>query len=296
MTRAALSFVVLLLFCCKQPSKFEQEEARVERAQAAITPLHTIKKPIQPGDWLETHQEAGQTFAQFRSQNASRSYSKSILYIQPLGDFTKEEQQIVADTAEAMQIFFGVKTQFLTSLPTSSIPKEARRINEHTERPQLLTDYILEKLLVPEIPSDALAVIAFTATDLWPGEGWNFVFGQALFDKPVGVWSLARMGDPKTEYAKCLQRTLKIALHETGHMLGIKHCTAYECGMGGTNSLEETDMHPMAFCPVCERKLWWSLELDIQTRYSQLSALAKKKGLRDEAAFWEASAKSVAQD
>jgi hypothetical protein len=88
MTRTVLCFVVLLLLSCKQPSKFEQEETRLEKAQASITPLHTPKKSMQPGDWLETHQEPGQTFAQFRSQNASRSYSKSILYIQPLGDFT----------------------------------------------------------------------------------------------------------------------------------------------------------------------------------------------------------------
>jgi archaemetzincin len=296
MTRSFILFAVLLLFCCKQLSKLEQAEARLAKAQAAITSLHTLKKPLQPGDWLETHKEPGQTFAQFRSQNASRNYSRPVLYIQPLGDFTKEEEQVVKDTAEVMQIFFGVKAQFLEPLPSSLVPKEARRINKYTEHPQLLTDYILEELLAPKLPSDALAVIAFTATDLWPGEGWNFVFGQALFDKPVGVWSLARMGDPKTEHLKCLQRTLKIALHETGHMLGIKHCTAYECGMNGTNSLEETDRHPAAFCPVCERKLWWALEVDIMTRYQQLSGFAMRKGLSEEAAFWGASFQRFTQD
>ena len=39
-------------------------------------------------------------------------------------------------------------------------------------------------------------MISFTSTDLWPGEDWNFVFGQASFEKPVGVWSLHRLGDP----------------------------------------------------------------------------------------------------
>jgi hypothetical protein len=29
-------------------------------------------------------------------------------------------------------------------------------------------------------PADALAYLALTASDLWPGEGWNFVFGRDL--------------------------------------------------------------------------------------------------------------------
>jgi archaemetzincin len=294
MTRALL--LLFFLFSCRQPSKYEQEQARLELSQAAITPLHTLKKSPEANDWLAEHKEPGQTFPQFRSQNAGRNYDKAFLYIQPLGDFTKEEEQIVQDAAEALQIFYGLKTKFLTALPSSVVPKEARRINSDTEHPQMLTDYILEKVLVPELPSDALALIAFTATDLWPGDGWNFVFGQALFDAPVGVWSLARMGDTKTEYTKCLQRTLKIALHETGHMLGIKHCTAYECGMNGTNSLDETDRHPMAFCPICERKLWWALELDISKRYRDLSAFAAEKGLHEEETFWRASLTTLPQD
>ncbi|MGE5192634.1 MAG: Zn-dependent protease, partial [Deltaproteobacteria bacterium] len=64
---------------------------------------------------------------------------------------------------------------------------------------------------------------------LKPGEGWNFVFGQASLSDRVGVWSIYRFGNPEKsadDYKLCLRRTLATAVHETGHMLGIKHCTA----------------------------------------------------------------------
>jgi archaemetzincin len=284
--------VLLLLFlglACREPSAYEKQVEALDKAQRAITPLHKVKGKPLPGEWLATYNEPGQTFAEFRSQNASRNYEKAFLYIQPLGDFNPEQQKIVQDTAEAMEIFFGVKTKTLEPLSSGLVPAEARRINPNTENPQMLTGYILEKILVPRLPTDALAMIAFTPSDLWPGEGWNFVFGMASYDHPVGVWSLYRMGDPKTEYPLCLQRTLKIALHETGHMLGIKHCTAYECGMNGTNSLDETDRHPTAFCPVCERKLWWALELERRSRYQKLADYAAAKGLKEEEKFWRDS-------
>ena len=42
-------------------------------------------------------------------------------------------------------------------------------------------------------------MLAITAFDLWPGPGWNFVFGQASLTERVGVWSMARNGDPDDE-------------------------------------------------------------------------------------------------
>ena len=94
------------------------------------------------------------------------------------------------------------------------------------------------------------------------------------------------MGDLEKDYTGTLARALKLALHETGHMFGLKHCTAYRCGMNGTNNLAETDRAPMAFCPECERKLWWALGLDIERRYAALIAFAKARGLAEQALFF----------
>jgi predicted Zn-dependent protease len=83
-----------------------------------------------------------------------------------------------------------------------------------------------------------------TASDLWPGKGWDFVFGQANLRKRVGVWSIYRNGDPaagEAAYRLCLRRTLATATHETGHILTMKHCTAYACLMNGSNHQAERD-------------------------------------------------------
>ena len=135
-------------------------------------------------------------------------------------------------------------------------------------------------------------MLALTATDLWPGEGWNFVFGQASLTERVGVWSIARYGDPAESdaaYRTCLLRTLKVAVHETGHMLGIQHCTAFACGMNGSNSAEEMDRNPLAFCPECSAKIWWACQIAPKDWFTTLEQFADRWDLADEAAFWKRS-------
>jgi archaemetzincin len=86
-----------------------------------------------------------------------------------------------------------------------------------------------------------------------------------------------------------LRRTLKTALHETGHMFGIQHCIAYECGMNGSNHREESDAQPLEFCPECQAKLWWTCDVVPRDRAAALLAFAQKHQLDEEAAFWKRS-------
>lgn len=143
-------------------------------------------------------------------------------------------------------------------------------------------------------PKDAVAVLALTATDLFPQPSWNFVFGQASLDERVGVWSLARYGDAGKDYATVLRRTLLVAIHETGHMFGIQHCTTSECGMNGSNNLEESDRAPMAFCAECDMKLWWACGLSPAARYTALADFAKARGLTRDEADWRKRAEALA--
>jgi archaemetzincin len=68
-----------------------------------------------------------------------------------------------------------------------------------------------------------------------------------------------------------LDRTLKIAIHETGHMFSMKHCTKYECLMSGTNNLAETDRRPLDVCPECMAKIAWAFRYDPAERYRRLA-------------------------
>jgi archaemetzincin len=146
------------------------------------------------------------------------------------------------------------------------------------------------------MPDDAIVYIAFTSSDLWPGRGWNFVFGQASIRWGVGVWSIYRKGDPdatEREYHKCLLRTIQTGTHETGHMFGMLHCTAWECNMNGSNSLEESDRRPLALCPECVAKLCWCTGAEPKARFRALADLSRKCGLEREAAFYEKSLKAL---
>ena len=60
----------------------------------------------------------------------------------------------------------------------------------------MLSTYVLDDVLLPDRPRDALAYLAVTARDLWPGDGWNFVFGEANLRARFGVLSIYRNGHP----------------------------------------------------------------------------------------------------
>src|SRR3954454_24927641 len=101
-------------------------------------------------------------------------------------------------------------------VPWSAIPARARRTHPSWGDPQVLTGYVLHELLEPERPADALTYVALTATDLWPGRGWNFAAGAY-----PRLWSLYRSGDPsegEAAFQLALRRTLGTASHELGHV------------------------------------------------------------------------------
>src|SRR4030095_6329216 len=101
----------------------------------------------------------------------------------------------------------------------AAIPDSAKRDAIVSVTPkQLLTSYLLNDMLKKRRQPKDAAVLGLTAADLWPGEGWNFVFGQASLTERVGVGSRAQNGNPdESEAARalCTLRTLKTATHET---------------------------------------------------------------------------------
>ena len=93
------------------------------------------------------------------------------------------------------------------------------------------------------------------------GGQWVGVYPRLSLACPLTV--KGGMGfDPETDFHLCLRRTLSTASHETGHILGMAHCTAYSCLMNGSNHQEEKDRRPMHLCPVCLRKLCWNLQVE----------------------------------
>jgi archaemetzincin len=57
--------------------------------------------------------------------------------------------------------------------------------------------------------------------------------------------------------------------------------------MNGSNHLQESDRRPLHLCPVCLRKLQFSVGFDVVKRYEALARFERAKGLEDEAAWVE---------
>ena len=262
-----------------------------------LLPLHSRLGPPRPGEWLAEHPEPGQTFQQYvRSRPVVPDRRRRVIYVQPLGDFTPTQRKIISLSIEYLHVYFDLPVETHDSLTLRSIPASARRRHPSWGMSQMLTTYLLDDVLKPRLPKDAMALIALTASDLWPGEGWNFVFGQASLVDRVGVWSIYRFGDPdqsEDSFQRCMVRTMKIATHETGHMFSMQHCTLFECNMCGGNSLAESDERPMWLCPYCMAKLCWATGSKPQRQYERLAALAKARGLKREQEFYEKSLEAL---
>jgi archaemetzincin len=263
------------------------------RTIEALTPLHTRMAPPGPNDWLATHKESGQSFKAYRASSPRvPTPDRQTIFIQPIGAFSNDSARILDLTAELLGVFYGLPVRVAAPLPLSVVPAHAQRINSFTHDEQLLSPYILYDVLKPRLPTNAALYIALTTADLWPGEGWNFVFGQASLKDRVGVYSIARNGNPATSpeaFRLCLLRTLKIATHECGHMVSIHHCTAWECGMCGSNSRPESDRRPLEFCPECMAKVCWADGYDPARRFAALAAFCTSNGLAPEAALYSQS-------
>lgn len=260
---------------------------------ARLLPLHTKLGKPQPGEWLDKHPELGQTYRQYlRSYPVRADRRRNTIYVQPLGDFDAAEQKIIEQSSELLGIYFQLPIKTNKAMSLGVIPQSARRKPGGKRAEQILSTYVLDDVLKPILPKDAVALIAFTNADLWPGEGWNFVFGQASLADHVGVWSIHRYGDPRegeAAFRLCLLRTLKTATHETGHMFSIPHCTLYECDMCGSNHMAEADSRPLEVCPSCLAKLCYATGADPAKRLRALIAFYKAHGLKDEQAFCEKS-------
>ena len=155
-------------------------------------PLHTKLGPPQPRDWLAEHKEPGQSYAQYlRGQPVRVDKRRRVIYVQPLGEFDPAQRKVLDRTAEFLGIYFQLPVKVRDDLSLDVIPAAARREHPTWHVKQILSTYVLDKVLRPRLPADACVYIALTTSDLWPGQGWNFVFGQASLSERVGVWSIA---------------------------------------------------------------------------------------------------------
>lgn len=285
-TLVILLFVVLLVQACQRHASQSTDEENRKRI-AKIAMLDEDIQPPQPGDWLDVHDEKGQTLVQYLASRPVRATEKrKLIYLKPVGSFSVDQLRIVNYTAEYLEIFYGLKTIVEDPVSDNIIPASARRVwgGDHE---QLLTTHIFNNILLPAIPDDAVVVMAITTKDLYPSDRFNFVFGQARLKDRIGVTSIYRYTDePLNEknFNQCLERMIKTSSHEIGHMFSCQHCIHAVCVMNGSNSLWESDARPNRLCSECLSKLHWNLSFDIERRQKKLVEFMKRHQLKKDAA------------
>jgi archaemetzincin len=271
----------------------ERDQKTLPAPMQSLIPLHKLLREPEPNDWLAQHEEPGETYRQYLAARPIRATAeRRTIWIQPLGKFTADQRKIVDLTAEFLGHCYQLPVKIAPDMSLSIIPDEGRRKHPGTLEPQILTTYVLHEILKPQMPPDAVVSLALTADDLWPGDGWNFVFGQASLRDRVGVWSIHRFGDASESeeaFKQVLLRALKTAAHETGHMFSLPHCVHFECLMNGSNHLVEADRKPLWACPQCLAKICHGTGADPAVRFKALAEFAQAQGFTAEQEFWEQS-------
>ena len=237
--------------------------------------------------------EKGQSFEEYTESNPNRPNTDSDkIYILLIGDFDKKQLEVLDQTIEYMESCFSLPVKKLASYPLKRIADSAKRESPQYGHPQLNATKIIKDVLLPNRPEDSVALIGFTAVDLFPSEDMNYVFGLSSLTNRIGVWSIYRNGNPEVNenmYKQCMRRTISTAIHQTGHIFGIKHCIAYECVMSQRDNIEQKDLRGLHFCPSCQQKLNWSMKSDPAKRFRKLMALCGSIGLKKEADFFQKS-------
>ena len=120
------------------------------------------------------------------------------------------------------------------------------------------------EMLARRTPPDAHKLLAVTERDLFIPV-LTFVFGHALLGGAVGVVSLARLRQEfyglTPDRDVFWARAVKEALHETGHLFGLVHCTDRSCAMSLATNVRQIDGKQADFCPRCGARLPKSGEL-----------------------------------
>jgi archaemetzincin len=100
--------------------------------------------------------------------------------------------------------------------------------------------------------------LAITDYDLYK-TSHQFIFGEGIEEQRIAVVSLHRLRSDfygeRSDPNLLFQRTLKEAVHDLGHTLGLKHCFNARCAMYFSNSIYDTDNKLSHFCENCEKRV-----------------------------------------
>jgi archaemetzincin len=165
--------------------------------------------------------------------------TKTVIYIQPIGHVDPEVLSFLKHSLASIS-----QAEMLNPI---EVPEGAY----DKARNQYEGSAILDALPLKED-----AILGITEADAYV-EGLNFIFGLAWGSRAfISLWRLRpNLYDPIEDEDLLKQRSLKEAVHELGHVFGLKHCPNRRCVMHFSNSIRDTDFKDWKFCRSCERKV-----------------------------------------
>ncbi len=101
-------------------------------------------------------------------------------------------------------------------------------------------------------------ILAVTDVDLY-STGYDFVYGEADMKAGVASLSINRLiednPDASPDLKLTIERIIREATHEAGHLFGLGHCRNRQCVMCTCTCLAEVDAAHGGLCRDCIKKL-----------------------------------------
>lgn len=147
-------------------------------------------------------------------------------------------------------LIMEVATQVSMTLGITAIVDEMQHYHESAynhQRGQYSAESFLKFLDTPK--EGNIRLLGITDVDLYIPD-LNYVFGLADKSRDVSLISISRF---KKGNGKVVERAVKTAIHELGHIYGLVHCHDNKCVMYFSYNLLDTDYKGKEFCIKCQK-------------------------------------------
>jgi len=158
--------------------------------------------------------------------------------------YDNKSAAVVPPVKEALNDIFGVETCEELHLDAAEV-KDAYNVNRVQYNASKLLNYLNIIRSTSKLRANEDSVSLWIISDDLYVPGMNFVFGVAHPGKAAML---------STHRLDSRDLINKEAIHETGHVLGLQHCTN-DCVMQFSNSLYEAKEKPAKLCERCRSLL-----------------------------------------